>query len=204
MSRSTRLRALVDRFMITVRSDGLISAFGMLGSYVYMKNESLLFERPKQSVSISVDDNLTVTSIVAADAERLADDLETAGVGDELPNFRKGAVCYLARWNGVPVGFGWRFAGSPLLTRAGYGDSAVYLGGFSVKDSHRGRGIYPFMLQQMCADLDDGCIAVVQASPGNRNSIRGLEKAGYVQASRISIIVVMGHILRLKQVPIEK
>jgi len=170
----------------------------MIGSCLYTNSESLLFERTKQPVSLLVSDSLALVRISPSEKDLYTSELHQAGVGNEMPNFDKGAVCYLAQWDGVPVGFGWCFASSPLLTRAGYGPDAVYLGGFSVREPYRGRGIYPVLLQQMCADLPNGAVAVVQTSPTNQSSINGLRKAGYEKTASLSSTIILGIVVQLE------
>lgn len=127
--------------------------------------------------------------------------LVLAGAGDDLRNFDAGALCYLARLRGCPVGLGWSFKDSPLLRRLRL-KTGIYTGGFHVIEPARGHGIYQALLRRIAADVSaTGCVLYAEASPDNVASRRGLARAGFVEVGYLETQIVAGIIVWCKVRP---
>ena len=185
-----------------LRSGGIGAACRSLHGRIFRRSVTLLYSCRVPSVGLPDTPGLTIERVTGKEADTLHDDLCQAGAGDDLRLFARGAICYLARWAGQPVGAGWLFKESYLLRRAGCEPAARYLGAFQVVASHRGKGIYSALLRTMAADvMAAGGVPYVNTTEDNIASRRGIEKAGFTCEGELHALIVLGLIIRCKLHP---
>lgn len=177
----------------------------LIASRLFRRSRSLLFCCREAPDSPTLPPELTIQRVTKAADASLREDLLQAGAGDDLHLFDRGAVCYLARWAGQPVGAGWLFRESYLLAHAGCSVNGRYLGGFQVVETHRGKGIYTALLKVMAADvLPNGKVPYIDTTADNLASRRGIEKAGFTCVGTLQVTILLGLIIHCRVVPPRK
>ena len=182
-----------------MRHEGVRRTLAGLARRGFRRSTSVVYVMPGTPPGAVEPAALTIACVTADDRERCAADLRASGAADDLHLFARGAVCYIAYWDGVPVGAGWLFRVSYLLRKAGLGSRACYLGGFQVREAYRGRGIYPALLRAMCRDAArEGLVPYIDTTPDNAASRRGIVKAGFERCGTLRVVVVAGAIVHCR------
>ena len=186
-----RINAIWCYGVAVVRKKGFCGGLQALFKKGFRVSRTLLYERERgdgegqclekdpASAHAVRKENLAFDVITLADCRRYENDIIVAGGELDVHLFHGGAVCYLARLQGVPVGLGWRFTKSRMLKLLRVMDSAEYVGGFHVREEYRGRGIYPALLERICLDVPHTKKILAETGMENLASQRGLEKAGF-------------------------
>lgn len=188
------------------QSAGMQATFARIRHSIWHRSRTVLFESGPIRSEVALPQGMHVVKIRRDDRAIPLEDIEKAGAGTDIVNLNRGAICYLAYRLTMPVGLGWMFMQSYLLDRLGYAGKALYLAGYHVVPSARGQGIYPLLLKTMVYDAAArGMVCLVDASPDNQPSIRGIEKAGFRRLGTLDVLIVCGTILRatLVQAPDE-
>lgn len=198
-----RVWQLVRAFSALVSRDGFRAAWEVFRERIYRRSASLFFRCATLPGAVVSPPELTIEVIDSTSAKSLRSDLMEAGAGDDFRLFERGAVCYLARWSGLPAGAGWCFRESYLLRRARCGKSARYLAAFQVAEVFRGRGIYTHLLRRMLADVfAQKGVAYIDTTSDNLASRRGIEKAGFTCLGTLHTTLLLGVIIRCRLVPV--
>ena len=190
-------RALKNTFSL-LREGRIGEALVFLRRKLWTVSDTVVFERRAGEANPEQDiPGLKIQTVERRDAEAHRAAIAKIEAGWDVQNFEGGATCYLAYLDGEPAGVGWRFPTSRLLVRIGYPPTAVYAGGFHVREEFRGRGLYPAMLRALCRDVRPAeALVVVEAGLANRASHRGLVKAGFRVVGRLRTRVIAGMIVR--------
>lgn len=186
------------------RVSGVRQVVQRVRAALWRRTTTLVFEAgaDRTQTGVSLPPDLRIVRIQPGDPSAPLNDILASGAGDDILNLERGATCYLAYQRDVPVGLGWMFKDSYFLHRTGLGKEAFYLAGYHVVESARGQGLYPLLLRVMARDAAlQGKSCFVDASPANRPSIRGIEKAGFGRVGTLRCLVVGGMILRADLTP---
>lgn len=198
MKHSSRLVSLFGEAQARASRGGLRSALAFLRSKIASRTETVLY-RGGTSVPGMVSLRVNDLRIGRADDEKQFDRVVPSDVdpGFERSNFAKGGVCYVATVGNQPVGVGWVFRSSRLLSRMGRPSTSVYAGGFYVLEGFRGRGIYPALLAEIVREfVRPGVDVFAEISEANTASRKGLEKAGFSPLGVLRTWTVVGFIWR--------
>lgn len=107
-------------------------------------------------------------------------------------------VCYLVTIDRVPAHWSWLLAGVRLPGQCGFDRSAPVIGDCFTPPQFRGRGLYPQVLRYIARDValhGDARRVYVLVDPQNRESIRGIEKAGYRRLARLRGTRLLGQLI---------
>ena len=179
--------------------DGVRRTLASLMRRGFRRSTSQVYIMRGAAGAVAVPPELAIACVAADDRTRREADLRASGAADDVHLFARGAVCYIAYWEGAPAGAGWLFRVSYLLRRAGLGPRACYLGGFQVREAYRGRGIYPALLRTMCRDaLREGLVPYIDTTADNVASRKGIIKAGFEPYGTLKVIVAAGVIVRCR------
>jgi GNAT superfamily N-acetyltransferase len=157
---------------------------------------------------------------VAPRAEVAVVDVTAAGVGQAgalrdratVARFRgfveEGQRGVYALLDGEVVGHGWAVVcGGDHCRAVGYidlrrGEACIHF--CHVRESHRGKGIYPAMLGALCHRLFEQCGVrriVVDAALGNTAARRGIEKVGFRPTHRALFVQVCWRLVYSRPLP---
>lgn len=204
MKHSSKLVSLFGEAQARASRGGLRSALSFLRSKLASRTETVLYRRKTNAPGealLRVND----LRIDRVDDEKQFDRVVPPDVdpGFERSNFARGGVCYVASVGSQPVGVGWVFRSSQLLSRMGQPSTSVYAGGFHVLEGFRGRGIYPALLDEICrAFVKPGVDVFAEISETNTASRKGLEKAGFSPLGILRTWTVVGFIWRWTLSPV--
>jgi GNAT superfamily N-acetyltransferase len=184
------------------RAGNLGDGLRHLSRRFYEVSDTLLFERKAEEKLCPIPGNMSFIKLKPGcggehwkNVIRIVADWGPTRINDYL----KASVCYVAYWDGQPVGAGWRSNKTPLLRRIGYPKTAVYVGGGYVVRSARGQGIRPLMLRCACGDVGDPtALVVAQTVASNTSAQRSLKKAGFEEIGELHVVKACGLILRLR------
>ena len=117
--------------------------------------------------------------------------LQGRGVDEMERRFAAGHRAYVAWWNEEPAAWGWVATHGASIGELGASfamlDGERYLWNFVTLASHRGRGIYPRLLQAIVrAESRDAERFWIGYAPENRASGSGIAKAGFVAQAEMS------------------
>ena len=96
---------------------------------------------------------------------------------------------YAAQIDGNPIGYGWA-----ATKKAQFGEpsrkikipaKSVYLWDFATYPEHRGKGVYPTLIQKIMKQYLDANYFWILNQTSNSASARGIQKAGFKKACRI-------------------
>ncbi len=111
-------------------------------------------------------------------------------MGREVPSLPWRRLLYLAE-GGRFLAYGWIRAWDPFPRRLRWlAPRGTILGDFWTAPESRGRGLYGRLLKHCLAIREDGreAAVIVYAATWNRQSLRGLEKAGFVRLGKYEIV----------------
>jgi len=172
-------------------------------SALWRRTHTVIFAAERSQKPVPLTPGLRIVKVHPGDPNIPVEDIRKAGAGDDFGNLARGAICYLAYEGKTPVGLGWMFKDSYLLARIGFAGSASYLAGYHVVEAARRRGIYTVLLKVMAHDVaSQGKTPMVDASPDNMPSIRGIEKAGFRKTGTLNCLVIAGMIVRAVLTPV--
>ncbi len=161
------------------RRNGTRSAIRFIASRLYSRSNMMVFEHRDKRLRGKLPEGYDIVPVSAVPASVYQGLLTEAGVGSNPIHFERGGVGWLIVSGNHAVAIGWAFRKSAALEHLGYDpSSSVYLGGFHVRSTHRGQGLYPYLLQRMFADSGATC-AIAETSMDNAASQSGLIKAGF-------------------------
>ncbi len=176
------------------REGGFRAVLGYVNRRLFSRSQMWLYEGSAGAPELP--ERTRIVAIPPAAVSEYGDALRQAGVGSDIRNADRGAVCYLLLDGEESAALGWLFPNSRLLRRLGYPRNAVYLGGFVTRSEYRGRGYYPSLLRHISHSVGNGRICVVETSPTNLASQRGLDKAGFLLVGTVRRVVVAGVMIR--------
>lgn len=116
-----------------------------------------------------------------------------AGIDNRLTQW---AACYAVRVSGRVVHESWLRHDVLLPSMAGYSRHVPVIGDCFTDPDYRGRGIYPYVLRYIAQDVCSRGVSdrvFVLVSPGNRSSIRGIERAGFRRIAGLSGWRLLGY-----------
>lgn len=181
------------------RTNGAIAACAFLRRYLYSQSTMVLFESRNKNLVLPLPIGFEVVKVATADKAAHLQAIDEAGAGSDVSNFDRGAVAYLLTVGRTGVAIGWRFMSSPLFAPLGYDSrSTIYLGGYHVRNEHRGRGLYPYLVQRMFTDAESAQCAIAETAVGNVASQRGLAKAGFTQRGTVRRTTLCGSLIRCR------
>jgi hypothetical protein len=181
------------------RSQGGFAAIKFLLRHIYSRYTTVLFESGDKSPPGKPHSKLEAIPLSALEPSAYRRIIEEAGVGSDLIHCERGGVGWVIVSQNEAVAIGWAFKSSPWLSRFGYEPgSAVYLGGYYVRCSHRGQGLYGHLLQRMFAETPAVRYAVAETSVDNISSQRGLQRAGFRRRGLVQRLTFCGISLRFR------
>jgi GNAT superfamily N-acetyltransferase len=193
MKWATRLFIVFREIAIITRKSGIKSAIRKIKQRVYYVHHALLFSKEGPFPRFELPPKVQIRVIPPEAGKQNRQELIEAGIGTDILNFDRGAICYIAYVEGQFAGIGWRFQESRLLRRLKLNEYGIYLGGFFVRKPFRGRGLYPLLLRIICNEsLSSDQIALVEVSEQNHASLRGLAKAGFTLKGRLHVTALAG------------
>jgi GNAT superfamily N-acetyltransferase len=117
--------------------------------------------------------------------------LQGKSESEMIRRFSDGHRAYLARWNGVPAAWGWVATATASIgeldARITLPAGERYLWNFVTLESHRGRGIYPRLLDAIVrAESGEASTFWIAFAPENHASGAGMRKAGFREVAEMS------------------
>jgi hypothetical protein len=117
--------------------------------------------------------------------------LQRRRVDEIARRYDAGHRAYVAQLNGEPAGWGWVATRTASIGELGAAfalpEGERYLWNFVTLPSHRGRGVYPRLLQSIVrTESEEAERFWVAYAPENRASGSGITKAGFVALAEMS------------------
>ena len=193
--RSTPTDALT-RLLARVRTRGWGEVLGLTWQRVRENlgahNALVLLSVDTATVPRMVRDDLTFRAATEADAGAFADEIGTDSPATFRARLTSDTSCYLV-WSGARiVHSSWvttRSAWTRELRRhVSPPPGAAYVYESFTTEEARGRGVYPFALTNICAELAEREVTHlwVAVEADNPSSLRAVAKAGFTQRGRVS------------------
>lgn len=194
--RMSRMATFIEDVVRIRKEAGLKSAAGFIGSRVFTRSETFLYELSPTDHVQDLPTDWRVLEIRSAGDAAGIDALHRAGGGLELRHFHRGGISFVLCIKDEPVAHGWYFPRNALAQRLGTG--AVYFGYFFVRPEWRGQRIQALLTRYMVDRLPVGSRAVMEVAPSNLASRKGLAKCGCVCLGRLRTVVFLGKLVRVR------